>query len=178
MAGSRLQICKNSIKSILNNHIDDNDHVGFMAFASVTKLLFDLTRKEGNLSRMIREVDDLETFGATLFYDAILEAANKLISVGTEDRSASKWIMALTDGEDNCSTIDRNGEKAIRLLKENGISIAIITVGKLPQKTINIVNSYVKAAARGMHVEANDTAKIATAFERVASLIQGVSENL
>jgi len=178
MAGSRLQVCKNSIKNILNNFIDDDDRVGFMAFASHTKLLFDLILRKGNLERMTKEVDDLSTFGATSFYDAILEAVNKLVAECTDERDASKWIMALTDGEDTCSTIDLDGVKAIELLRKSGINIAVITVGNLPAETMRVVNAYVKAANRGMHVEANDTGKIATAFERVADLIQGVSEQL
>jgi len=90
MAGSRLQVCKNSIKNILENFIDDNDRVGFMAFASHTKVLFNLIKRKGNLAKMIKEVDDLSTFGATSFYDAILESVNILLAVSTEESSASK----------------------------------------------------------------------------------------
>jgi len=169
MAGSRLHICKESIKNILENFISDEDYVGFIAFASYTKVVFDMMLKKGKLRLMLERLNQLDVFGATKFYDAVLEAVQMLAKV----QSSSRWIIALTDGEDTGSSVDRSGTAATKIIEEASLNFACITVGKLPDQTIKIINGYVSSAVDGMHVEASDTVKIADAFKEVAHVLEG-----
>jgi len=86
MAGSRLRICKESIQNILENFISDDDFVGFMAFASYTRVLFDMMVKKGKLKFMLERLHQLEVFGGTKFYDATLEAVQILEKVERDSK--------------------------------------------------------------------------------------------
>lgn len=169
MAGSRLRICKDSIRNILENYISDDDHVGFIAFASHTMVLFEMIPKKGKLQFMLERIEQLEVFGQTSFYDAMLEAVQKLSAVvGT-----NKWIIALTDGEDTGSKVDPRGYQATKIIQEQRLNLACITVGKLPDKFMKIIENYISSAKSGMHVGASNTKKIADAFQKIAHLIDG-----
>jgi len=169
MAGSRLHICKESLKSILENFISDEDYVGFIAFASYTKVVFEMMLKQGKLRLMLERLNQLDVFGATKFYDAVLEAVQMLAKVESNNR----WIIALTDGEDTGSRVDAHGTAASKIIEEARLNFACITVGKLPAESMEIINGYVSSAADGMHVEASDTVKIAAAFKEVAHVLEG-----
>jgi len=169
MAGSRLRICKNSIRNILENYVSDDDHVGFIAFASHTIVIFEMIPKKGKLQFILERIEQLEVFGQTNFYDAMLEAVQKLSAVvGT-----NKWIIALTDGEDTGSKVDPLGAQATKIIQEQRLNVACITVGQLPDKFMNIIENYISSAKSGMHVGASNTKKIADAFQKIANLIDG-----
>jgi len=169
MAGSRLRICKESIRNILENFISDDDHVGFIAFASHTEVMFDMMTKKDNLRLMLERLQQLEVFGQTNFYDAMLEAVQKLSKVV----SSNSWIIALTDGEDTGSKVDVDGSQACTMIKELRLNVACITVGTLNARFMKIIENYIENSKNGMHVEASNTQKIADAFKQVAHLIDG-----
>jgi len=169
MAGSRLCICKKSIKNILENFISDDDHVGLIAFASHTEVMFEMMTKKGNLRLMLERLQELEVFGQTNFYDAMLEGVQKLSEIVSNNR----WIIALTDGEDTGSTVDLDGSTASSMIKELKLNLACITVGKLNARFMKIIQNYIDNSKNGMHVEASNTQKIADAFKQVAHLIDG-----
>jgi len=169
MAGSRLRTCKDSIRNILQNFVSDNDYVGLIAFASYTEVLFEMTQKKDNLQFMLKRLEELEVFGTTSFYDAMLDAVQKLSDVDSENR----WIITLTDGEDTGSKVDRDGSRAADIIQEQRLNVGCITVGNLPADFITIVDKYIARAKNGMHVEASNTRKIAEAFEQIAQLIDG-----
>jgi len=169
MAGSRLRICKDSIRNILENFISNDDYVGFIAFASHTIVVFEMVPKKGKLQFMLERIEQLEVFGTTNFYDAMLEAVQKLSAVvGT-----NKWIIALTDGEDTGSKVDQEGAQATKIIQEQRLNVACITVGKLPDKCMKIIANYTSSAKSGMHVGASNTKRIADAFKKIAHLIDG-----
>jgi len=169
MAGSRLGICKKSIQNILENFIADDDHVGLIAFASHTEVMFEMMTKKGNLRLMLERLKQLEVFGQTNFYDAMLEGVQKLSEIVSNNR----WVITLTDGEDTGSTVDLDGSKASSMIKELKLNVACITVGKLNARFMEIIQKYIDNSKNGMHVEASNTQKIADAFKQVAHLIDG-----
>jgi len=165
MAGSRLRICKDSIRNILQNFVSDDDHVGLIAFASYTDVLFEMTQKKNNLQFMLQKLEQLQVFGTTSFYDAMLDAVQKLSDVDSENR----WIITLTDGEDTGSKVDRDGSRAADIIQEQKLNVGCITVGTLPADFITIIDKYISKAKNGMHVEASNTRKIAEAFEQIVT---------
>jgi len=169
MAGSRLRICKESIRNILENFISDDDHVGLIAFASHTQVMFEMIPKKDNLQFMLERLKQLEVFGQTNFYDAMLEAVKKLSEVASDNR----WIITLTDGEDTGSKVDRDGSRATGIIQEQRLSVACITVGQLHADFMKIIDMYIARSKNGMHVEASNTRKIADAFKQIAQLIDG-----
>lgn len=182
MAGGYLNTCKASISNILKNFTHDEDLVGFLAFAHYTQNVFTLTPKKGNEARMLSQVEAVETFGGTAFYDAVEEGIGL---VNQAPGGMPKWLIALTDGADGHSKIDNKppGRRGCEALRRSSVNIAIITVGDLPANTIQVVKSYCDAAQeagqQGLHIVAHDTQKIAEAFETIASMMdEGLDEHL
>jgi len=169
MSGPRLRTCKDSIRNILENFTSYDDQVGIIAFAHSTKVLFDMMRVADKLQFMFERLEQLEVFGRTNFYDAMLEAVQKLSKV----ESGSKWIIALTDGADTGSFVDQDGSIARKIIEVKGLNVACITVGDLPAMSMKIIKNYVASSNKGMHVEASDTRKIADAFKQIAHVIDG-----
>jgi len=184
MRGERFDTCKKSIRMILKEHVNPEDSVGFLIFASYTKEVFPLMLMGGNLEHRLADVAGVQELRDTAFYDAVLEGLQKLND--SPGDASSKWLVTLTDGQDFDSKVDVNpqGSKVCKLLKTSGVNIAVITVGSLPRATINVVGSYVQAAestgAMGLHVVASDSAKISEAFAHIASIMgdDGLAEAL
>lgn len=182
MSGGYLETCKQSISTIIKDFTADQDLIGFLAFAHYSKQIFPLKQKKGQESQMLSDVIKVQTFGGTAFYDAVKEGI-ELLDKAPGD--VSQWLIALTDGADGHSSVDKHppGRKACQMLKERNINIAVITVGQLPRETIDCVKGYTTACEAGgnsgLHIVAADTQAIADAFQTIASMMDdGLAEHL
>jgi Mg-chelatase subunit ChlD len=183
MAGSYLSTCKTSAQMIVDEFTDSEDQVGFIAFAHYTKDIFPLMKKGGNENKIRQDISNLNTFGGTAFFDAVMDGLERLRSLPPD---TPKWVIALTDGADQHSSRDKSGRQACDLLRKIPKSnLAIITVGDLPQSTIGNVKKYVAAAAsvgnKALHIVASDASKIAEAFETIGNMMAddgGLAEHL
>ncbi len=78
-----------------------------------------------------KKIDEIKTDGGTAFYDALNDAITRTLQKNTTDNS-TKWIVSLTDGEDNNS---KYTTKSIATLISNcPVNIVIITVGELKNR--------------------------------------------
>lgn len=169
MGGSPIKQCKQSIKDIITNHLDSNDNVSLITFDSNIKEIFPFINKDNHLNQILNDIDTKVIInGNTAFYDALNYALSKIDGLGTN------YIIALTDGEDNRSTINH---KQLSLKMESMfINLIIITVGSL--KTENIIKGFCnscKKKGKGLYIksESNNNKDISDAFNNVAKILTG-----
>jgi hypothetical protein len=86
---------------------------------------------------------------------------------------ASDWIIALTDGEDNNSTM--TGEALIRMLSNPIHNMAnVIVIGIGGDVKAEVLASISRSTPKGVYIFANDDkTSIDQAFGEVISLIEG-----
>ncbi len=104
-AEGRIRAAIAGAKEILNSQINPQDQVGIIIFNSEYRELLPLTPKgdyeDPDQSPIIKALDSLKyPNSATAFYDALGRALESLDAV---ESSEHRWVIALTDGEDNSS---------------------------------------------------------------------------
>ncbi|MBD3407712.1 MAG: tetratricopeptide repeat protein [Candidatus Lokiarchaeota archaeon] len=106
-AQGRIKAAIAGAKEILDSQVNPQDEVSIIVFNNTYKEVLPLTKK-GNYqnpddSPIIQALDSLKYPNyATAFYDALGKALQELDKV---ESSEHRWIIALTDGQDNSSKI-------------------------------------------------------------------------
>ncbi|KAJ1559386.1 hypothetical protein HK096_000729, partial [Nowakowskiella sp. JEL0078] len=131
MYGSRIEACRRSIVSILQNQLNHGDHVSLTAFHTVSYEVFPLVDPEKyGLERMIKDVNErTNQSGGTAFWATLAEVCPKMEATKSW---RDQFVVALTDGEDYSSN-PAESKKVLQNLFANGSSICliVITVGTL-----------------------------------------------
>lgn len=168
MAGQFINTCKSSIKDIMVNYLQDSDNISMMTFNSNVQTIFSNETKQNHIN-LYTKIDNIKADGGTAFYDALYHAINAMDKSG----DATKWIVALTDGDDQHSK--RKPEEVIKLIKQKSVNVIIMTVGKLANAdTIKKICSSVRNGGKGILIEIEkNPAEINKAFAKVAKLIVG-----
>jgi len=181
---NRLTQCRQSLLNILTEHAAPADRCGLVSFADDVRTEFPIQPRGVTQSpacqSMMHIVRNLQTRGMTAFYQAVDVGIQQL--AGLNEPSTPKWLVALTDGEDNRSD-PHAYQRALQMISAvPKLNIAIITVGT-GIKT-GIIKQFIAAAeANGntaMLVQATNQADIAKAFEKVSEAMggAGISEVL
>lgn len=175
MAGARIAQCKSSITDIVTNYLTENDIISLFVFNENIHEIFRNNTKQ-QLDTIIKSINRIAANGGTAFYDALMQVIHKNYELSNNNES--RWIVALTDGEDTNSK--QNYNDVIDLLKQKPTNLIIITVGELPtrdkiQKICNSINSNTKSVGKiGKLVEiANGRADIEIVFKKVIQVITG-----
>ncbi|KAI8611472.1 hypothetical protein BC830DRAFT_653608 [Chytriomyces sp. MP71] len=130
MSGSRIKTCRTSINNIIQNHCTDADSISMIKFSNIPFVLFTSLNKRQHLSNMLSQVrDGTIVSGGTAFYDAVSRAVQQITE--TDPRTKQKWIIALTDGEDNRSRPESARDIERMLCANRGVGVIVITVGEL-----------------------------------------------
>jgi 5,10-methylenetetrahydrofolate reductase len=138
----------------------------------VTKL-FENKNKQNDLQEITNAIyNKTRADGGTAFYDATYSAIKQtsVSSVAISD----KWIVCLTDGEDNQSS--KKPYDINQLLKIKPVNIIIITVGRLDNRNEiqSILNQANKLGKKGILIElSKNPADISQAFKKTIQLIRG-----
>ncbi|MHA2190817.1 MAG: tetratricopeptide repeat protein [Candidatus Thorarchaeota archaeon] len=104
-AQDRIKAAVNGAKAILDSQVNPQDQVSIIVFNSTYRQILPLTTKgqydSPEDSPIIRALDSLRYPNyATAFYDALGKAMEDLDQVQSSEH---RWIIALTDGQDNSS---------------------------------------------------------------------------
>jgi uncharacterized circularly permuted ATP-grasp superfamily protein len=95
------------IFKIYDDYVKDNDRVGYIKFNKNVDVIFGLSERGKNrvyLRKCLQNVEEvIKPHGETAFFTAIKESLK--LHKKAERRDHSRWIVALTDGEDNSSRI-------------------------------------------------------------------------
>lgn len=168
MAGQFINTCKTSVKNIVINYLQDTDNISMTTFNNKITKIFENESKQ-NLGEILTKINDIKADGGTAFYDALYDSINNI----NDKSNHVKWIVALTDGDDQHSNLKPH--VIMRMLKQKSVNIVIMTVGKLKNaNTINQICKSVKHGNKGIFIEIDKNSdKITEAFSKVAKLIVG-----
>jgi len=171
---SRFDVCRESIMDIFLHHVDDQDSMGLYTFETDVKEVFPLTEKGSQRAKIEEMIKGMPgPSGLTKFYDAVLTGINQL-----KDRAGPKYLIALTDGDDNMSRSQPQGQlvtEAVRAAIPD-FNLIVITVGSdvkpLMIEGIKCWCSIVKSTGNiGSYIGAANPAGLGDAFAAVAEMI-------
>jgi tetratricopeptide (TPR) repeat protein len=171
MGGAYIGTCRQSIDQIITSDLADQDNISMFVFNNQVTKLFENKNKQNDLNEIRHAIyNRTNANGGTAFYDATYLAIEQTI-VNT---SSDKWVVCLTDGEDNQSR--KNPYDIKQLLSVKPVNIIIITVGKLD--TRNEIQSILDQAntlgKKGILIElSKNPADISQAFKKTIQLIRG-----
>ena len=167
--GKRINFAISNILKLLDKYIQPNDRVSFVRFNMNCDVVFSLVEKKKNVSFLRKNIEDsLKPNGGTALYNAIFEGL-KIMSKA-EPKNNAKWIVALTDGDDNESRI-RIDQLYNKLAKSD---VNLIIVGLELHELVKSKLSYLcRVTSNGLFIESTSNEDINTAFQVVADVIFG-----
>lgn len=176
MHGTRLAEAKSGIKHIYKL-LDDKDMVKLIPFSSrVNNNITTFTPKGQGYQKFMNALKRLSAKGGTAFYDAV----NTSLSLALQNKqgNAHVWIIALTDGQDNSSTLSFNmlsQDVKHRILEDDTVNLYVIGVGtnldvsQLEELAENANGEY-------LHVDETSDRSLFQVFEEIgASMITNYS---
>jgi len=133
----KMDAARTGALGVFNETINIGDRVAIVAFHSIPNKLLELTEKKGDVSLIIDIFNSLEvTPYETCLYDTIALAIDILknapILLGEESQERQKWVVTLTDGQDNQSK-KFNSRKVANYVKEIRPPLNFILIGVGPE---------------------------------------------
>jgi Mg-chelatase subunit ChlD len=171
---TRMDSARVNLLSILDEHVEDGDSISVITFANDVRTDVPATIVTPHNRLQLREKAEraCRARGATAFYDALVASAEMLDRHATSNNEGQpRWIIALTDGEDNRSR--KSVHETVRVLRRSksapdlliiGVQLLDETKPHMEQLAATTENSKFIDASGGMD-SLND------AFEEVAELI-------
>jgi len=167
---------------VFNETINLGDRIAIIGFHSVTNTLLELTEKGGeNIAEIINLFKNLDSKPyQTSLYDSIGAAIDIVVNTvnprGKESQVRQKWIVTLTDGQDNMSK-NYTPRKISRYIKTINPPLNFILIGVGPElKRIHRkMTEMVNATPRGKYITIysvkNVQKRIAEAFKKVKEIM-------
>lgn len=173
--GARIQYAIRNFAKIFDKYIQDNDRIGFLRFNLNCEVVFALTPKKQNTLQLRFQIESsLNPFGKTAFYDALLVALDQFPNPTSKSASLpekrTKWIVSLTDGEDNSSLAALRDIK--KRLKAREVNLIVVGMG-LSQKLARELKGLCQATKDGTFVESPNNNDLDVAFEAISQRIFG-----
>jgi len=169
MRGERMQKAKENLLKIFDFHIEDEDRVAMIVFNHEVRTVYELQDVASRRSWIRTQTEKAcEAGGMTAFYDALITSTN-IIAKGPAGRQ--KWIIALTDGEDQNSHHSR--EATLKHLQSAGdVDVVMIGIQLQGTKTRGNLQKLSTASTKSIFIDAaGDISALDAAFEQVAELI-------
>ncbi|MHA2034988.1 MAG: tetratricopeptide repeat protein [Promethearchaeota archaeon] len=177
----KMQAARMGALGVFNETINIGDRVAIVGFHSIINMVLELTEKRGNIAEIVDLFKYLEnTRYETALYDAIAHAIDILSKApsiqGQESQERQKWVITLTDGEDNLSK-EFNPRKISTLIKSihPPLNFVLIGVGpelkKVHRKMTQMVNSTPLGKYITIYSAKNVQKRIAEAFTRVKEIM-------
>lgn len=172
MSGGRHNTAIECLQNIFHNHVKGTDRVCFIHFNKEVHLDVQLKEKAENQDEFVRKFRTLTSpYGGTAFYDSLDQGLNQFLNHKSPMRR-SKWVIALTDGEDNSSKKNPN-EIMVRLNGEDIEAFICVCVG-VDQKVVKICEQMANSTPNGKVIDANgDVQSIKEAFAVVEEMLEG-----
>ncbi|MFX1241782.1 MAG: tetratricopeptide repeat protein [Promethearchaeota archaeon] len=166
---------------VFNETINIGDRIAILGFNSMINILLDLTEKKGNVSQITNIFKTMEASPyQTCLYDAIGNAIDILLEKSPrseqESQERQRWVVTLTDGEDNKST-KYNSRKVAKYIEkiEPPINFILIGVGPELKKVHRTMTQMVAATPHGKYITIysikNVSKRIAEAFTKVKEIM-------
>lgn len=128
MSGSRNRASVRGSIDLFKTAIKDKDTVGIITFHTTSRMILQPTPVRNNRTKIQATIKRLtRPNGNTALWDAVADAIDSLESIGGTQR----WLVLLTDGEDNSSRRTANEiNRKISKLK-SALNLVIISVGDI-----------------------------------------------
>ncbi|MHA1212448.1 MAG: tetratricopeptide repeat protein, partial [Candidatus Heimdallarchaeota archaeon] len=128
MSGSRNRAAVRGSIDLFDTAIKDKDTVGIITFHTMSKIILPVAVVRRNRSRIKNILKSLtRPNGNTALWDAIYDGINQVNQVA----ASQKWLVVLTDGEDNSSR--RSARDIIRQMQrlKSKLNFVVISVGDI-----------------------------------------------
>eukprot|EP00928_Gymnodinium_smaydae_P087193 TRINITY_DN71500_c0_g1_i1.p1 TRINITY_DN71500_c0_g1~~TRINITY_DN71500_c0_g1_i1.p1 ORF type:complete len:1425 (-),score=377.94 TRINITY_DN71500_c0_g1_i1:98-3829(-) len=179
---TRFEVCRGCIVDIFDKNVDDSDFIGLYTFEDKVRECFPLTEKGPMREELRSRICQLpKPDGLTRFHDGVLECLLKLRDAPAVCRS--KFLVALTDGDDNMSESQPNGEKVTSLLEQgiDGLNLVVITCGRsVKPRLVDTIRRWTETVEAqggiGLYIPADRPAQLVEVFAKVADVIDAEGE--
>ncbi|MHA2281263.1 MAG: tetratricopeptide repeat protein [Promethearchaeota archaeon] len=177
----KMQAARIGALGVFNETINIGDRVAIIGFHSILNVILELTEKRGNIAEIVEIFKNLEnTRYETALYDAIAHAIDILSKAspiqGQESQERQKWVITLTDGEDNLSK-QFTSRKISSIIKDITPPLNFILIGvgpelkKVHRKMTQMVNATPLGKYITIYSAKNVQKRIADAFKRVKEIM-------
>lgn len=173
MSGSPIEMCRKSIRDIIDHSLRDDDFISISVFNDKVNQLVSRTIKRENVAFILDRLNGEKAEGGTQFYEALISG----VKMTSHSEDKENWLVILTDGEDNCySDLKINRVELINSVKDavsmfNG-TLIIMTKGTL--KNLKEIEDICASARRAKHIRVDSSHDgIINAFGNVGKLITG-----
>ena len=170
MSGSRSRASVRGSIDLFETEIKDRDTLGIVIFNTESRTILDPLAVKDNRARIKQMLERLtRPTGNTALWDAVAEAILKLNPI----QATQKWLVLLTDGEDNSSRRDSQDIQRLIDRLNYKLHLVIISVGDIGNDE-NILKSLCNTVA-GTFIKIDDTRavhkEIEKAFKKVGELM-------
>ncbi len=171
MSGSRIKAAVNGAVRIFQKHVNPKDTCSVIVFNNESHIVLPPTLVEGNEDLIRSRLYSLRNPGGmTAVYDALGDALELAIGIRG---SVQRWIILLTDGEDNSSRRytyrhRQAGRKSIPKLIERykrGLNLVIMDVSDGYNETSHVLNNIAQVPLRGHYVLVRRKTNVAKAID-------------
>jgi len=170
---TRMDSARANLLSILDEHIEDGDSISVITFADYVRTDVPATivtphnrlRLRGKAERACR------ARGATAFYDSLVASAEMLDRHAAINEGEPRWIIALTDGDDNRSK--RSLHETVQVLRRSKTAPDLLIIGvQLQEQTKPFMTALAATTDNSKFIDASGGIEsLNDAFEEVAELI-------
>jgi tetratricopeptide (TPR) repeat protein len=127
----RIEAAVEGAISVFDRRVSEGDEVALVTFSSSSSVAVPMAAKRDAGKRFRDILENIEVQGMTSFYDALGDAVSLL---KRSAKASRKWVVALTDGEDNTSykfgVGKGRGRKDIsKYAAEQGVQVTMIIIG-------------------------------------------------
>ncbi|MHA2278888.1 MAG: tetratricopeptide repeat protein, partial [Candidatus Kariarchaeaceae archaeon] len=173
MAGRRIKDAREGIANIYLNQVQDNDVISIISFNYNIDIPLQAKLKQELGDSFFYLLDRfVRPNGGTAMYDAMRTALEML---QYSDPENEKWVIVLTDGDDNSSKSGSSGSIIKLASRLPDTNLVIIGVGEL-KRDRNKLQKIAKSLTNGVFIgiEAGVANAITEAFEEVGTMLAEV----
>jgi tetratricopeptide (TPR) repeat protein len=170
----KIVAAKTGALEVFDVAINPSDNIAILGFHGIVETILNMTHKEGNGPAIRNVIKNIRaTPYQTMFYDAVAQAIKLLSEAPNKNQ---KWIVALTDGLDNCS-VEYTSSKLAEFIDgtETPMNIILIGVGRDLREVAQDFTKIVNASVRGKYIpiysSKNVQEKIEKAFKQVQEIM-------
>lgn len=166
--GGRISNAIRNIVKVFDKYIRPTDRVGFIRFNLNCDVVFSIVEKKKNTDHLRRQIEDsTKPYGSTALYNSLYEAIK--LFAKAEPKNNSKWIVALSDGDDNESKIEY--PQIYKKLARSDANLVIVGLA-LHQAVIPKLKRLCSATKDGVFIE-SPTEDLDVAFQAMSDIIYG-----
>lgn len=161
MSGSRSRASIRGSLDLLKTALKDKDTVGIITFFTQSHTILDFTQVRNNRQHIQQVFKRLtRPNGNTAMWDAIIDGIRNLSKVGGTQR----WLVLLTDGEDNSSRKTAADVKRVIQKLKYQLHLVIISVGNIGNDEVALMD-FTKTL-NGTFIKIDDTRNVHKAIEK------------